>query len=122
MNMHLTAISALDTLWLMNYTTEFEHVKAFLSSSFDIERNLNVSLFETTIRIVGGLLSAFELSKDDFFLLKAKDLVDRLLHAFYHSPSVLPYPSINLQTGRGYVTWAREVTTLAEIGSLQLEL
>lgn len=47
---------------------------------FDIHKDINV--FETTIRIVGGLLGAYELSGDDMFLSKAAELADELLLAF----------------------------------------
>ncbi len=47
-----------------------------LSYSFDLD--LDVSLFETTIRIVGGLLGAYELTTDHALLLKAKVKVSSL--------------------------------------------
>eukprot|EP01119_Soliformovum_irregulare_P019844 TRINITY_DN6364_c1_g3_i1.p1 TRINITY_DN6364_c1_g3~~TRINITY_DN6364_c1_g3_i1.p1 ORF type:complete len:351 (+),score=82.20 TRINITY_DN6364_c1_g3_i1:442-1494(+) len=53
------------------------------------------------------------------FLDKAIDLGDRLIRAF-NSDSGIPYPSINLKTGRGYPTWGAPVTTLAEL-NVQLE-
>jgi mannosyl-oligosaccharide alpha-1,2-mannosidase len=54
-----------------------------------------VSFFETTIRVLGGLLSAYELSGDSMFLEKADDLGRRFLPAF-DSRSGLPRTSINL--------------------------
>ena len=41
-----------------------------------------LSLFETNIRILGGLLAAYDLSQDSRLLDKAKDLADRLLPNF----------------------------------------
>ena len=41
-----------------------------------------MSVFETTIRIVGGLLSAHQLSGDQVFADKAEELMHRLIHAF----------------------------------------
>lgn len=58
---------------------------------------MDVSFFETTIRVLGGLLSAFEFSGDQVFLDKARDLGDRLLAAF-DTPSGYPLAQINLQT------------------------
>ena len=80
-----------------------------------------MSLFETTIRIVGGLLGAYELSKETIFLNKAKEITDLLIWSFNTSTIGIPFPSINLQTHKGWPTWGSPVTTLAEIGSLQLE-
>ena len=42
-----------------------------------IHRHLQVSFFETSIRALGGLLSAYELSKEKVFLEKALDLGER---------------------------------------------
>ena len=39
-------------------------------------------MFETTIRVVGGLLSAHQLSGDRVFLDKAEELMHRLMHAW----------------------------------------
>ena len=47
---------------------------------FDYQEDVN--LFETNIRIVGGLLGAFELSGDQLFLDKATELATRMLIAF----------------------------------------
>jgi len=94
-------------------------------NDFDLNRNLNVSFFETTIRVIGGLLGAYDLTKDSALLFKAAEVADRLIPAFHPSESkgisILPYPSINLASGRGYATWGGHVTTLAELGSFQLE-
>ena len=47
-----------------------------------LRRKKDVSVFETTIRIVGGLLSAHQLSGDQLFADKAEELMHRLMHAF----------------------------------------
>ena len=61
----------------------------------------DVNLFETTIRVLGGLLSAFHLSGDNIFLEKAKDLGNRLMGAF-SSSSGIPYSDVNLKSTRGH--------------------
>ena len=58
--------------------------------------NRDVNLFETTIRVLGGLLSAFHLSEDNIFLDKARDLGERLMGAFA-SPSGIPFSDVNLR-------------------------
>lgn len=60
-----------------------------------------VSFYGFCNRVLGGLLSAYDLSEDSMFLDKAKDLADRLLPA-WNSPSGIPYTTINLQSGRAY--------------------
>ncbi len=56
------------------------HRRITLLRRFD--HQVNINLFETNIRVVGGLLGAFELSGDRMFLHKAADLAERLLVAF----------------------------------------
>ena len=59
----LTMIDALDTLATMGNFTEFRRVVKLLEQKMDFDKDINVSVFETNIRIVGGLLSAHLLSK-----------------------------------------------------------
>ena len=42
-----------------------------MATSMNLDVNRDVNLFETTIRVLGGLLSAYHLSKDEIFLDKA---------------------------------------------------
>lgn len=42
-----------------------------MSKKLRFQKNVDVNLFESTIRILGGLLSAFHLSGDILFLKKA---------------------------------------------------
>ncbi|CAG8821159.1 41037_t:CDS:2, partial [Gigaspora margarita] len=52
------------------------------------------NVFETIIRYLGGLVSAFEFSKDHLFLEKAKELGTALLASF-NSTTGLPYNNVN---------------------------
>lgn len=58
----LTLIDALGTLAIMGNYTEFQRVVDILTAKQDFDANINVSVFETNIRIIGGLLSAHLLS------------------------------------------------------------
>lgn len=87
--------------------------------------------FETTIRILGGLLSAHYLSqvlpgassrRDQVYLTKSIDLANRLLGA-YNSPSGIPYASIHLASHRDLVSHADGgSSSTAEATTLQLEM
>lgn len=55
-----------------------------------MEKNIYASTFETNIRVVGGLLAAYDLDKDTMLLDKAKEMADRLYPAF-NTPSGYPY-------------------------------
>src|SRR5216117_4191778 len=82
--------------------------------SFD--RDVYVKNFEITIRLLGGLVSSYQLTNDRRLLDLAEDLGNRLLPVF-NSPTGLPYVYVNLKTGQ-----TRDpVTNPAELGTLLLE-
>ena len=82
---------------------------------------MGISFFETTIRCLGGLLSAYELSGDAMFLEKAKLLGEKLLIAF-KLPNGLPMATVNLATGTADPPgWTSGALILAEMGTIQLE-
>mmetsp|Transcript_23810 Transcript_23810/g.66056 ORF Transcript_23810/g.66056 Transcript_23810/m.66056 type:complete len:630 (+) Transcript_23810:124-2013(+) len=115
-----TIIDSLDTLHIMGLNSRFNQAKEFvLNLNFD--RNYDASVFETTIRILGGLLSANDLTGDTLFLHKAEELADRLLHAF-ETPTGIPWNQLNLHTLRGQNPgWTAKMSTLAEFGTEQME-
>lgn len=53
------------------YFLEFDEAREWVSTSFNLDRYKDVNLFETTIRVLGGFLSAYHLSEDSLFLDKA---------------------------------------------------
>lgn len=61
--------------------------REWVSTNLDCNSSRRISLFETNIRIVGGLLSAYELSQDHMFLDKAQDCVDLMLPIFQTAPT-----------------------------------
>ncbi|KAI9681671.1 MAG: mannosyl-oligosaccharide alpha-1,2-mannosidase [Trizodia sp. TS-e1964] len=129
-------VDSLDTLMIMNLTTEISHAREWIQTSLDYNQDTEVNTFEITIRMLGGLLSAYylstelqlasngenEISDEDLYLEKAVDLADRLLGAF-ESPSGIPYSRVNLNASRGSASLARsDASSIAEAGTLQLEL
>ena len=70
--MGMTIIDSMDTMWLMGLTEEFHRAREWVASSLNIVGNhREVSVFETNIRVLGGLLAAYHLSNDHIFLQKA---------------------------------------------------
>lgn len=68
----MTIIDSLDTIWLMGLQEEFDEARNWVATSLNLEDNYHtVSLFETNIRVLGGLLGAYHLSQDEMFLEKA---------------------------------------------------
>lgn len=95
----MTLVDALDTLLVMKMDDEYRRALAWVQDHLHFDKNLNVNTFETTIRLLGGLLSAFSLSNDTVLLDKAEDLGKRLTLAFSKRPGGLPYSDVNLGTG-----------------------
>lgn len=70
-NLGLTLVDSLDTMWLMGLTEEFDEAREWVQEKMDVAQNTDVNLFETTIRVLGGLLSTYHLTGDALFLDKA---------------------------------------------------
>eukprot|EP00953_Heterococcus_sp_UTEX-ZZ885_P022666 12529-Heterococcus_DN1.PRE.2 len=62
--MAVTLVDSLDTLWLMDLKKEFYEARDWAATHLDFNKSSTVNVFETTIRVLGGLLSAYDLSKD----------------------------------------------------------
>jgi len=112
----VTPVDALDTMLLMGLDREAEKTKALILERLSFDRDIMVKNFEITIRLLGGLLSAYEMTGDEGLLRLADDLGTRLLPAF-DSPTGMPYMFVNLKSGA--VRGTR--TNPAEIGTLLLE-
>lgn len=93
----LSLIEAMDTLWLMGLDGEFADALGWVKASLDFDVDGEVSVFETAIRLVGGLLSAHLACGDPVLLARCRDLADRLLPAF-DTPTGMPYRYVNLRT------------------------
>lgn len=105
----LTLIDSLDTLALLGDQERFSASVEWIGKNLRFDINKTVSIFETTIRILGGLLSAHLLasdyttgmripSYDDELLHLAEDLGRRMLPAF-DTPTGIPFGSVNLLLG-----------------------
>jgi len=112
----MTPIDALDTLILMGEASEADAARELIAAKFDPDQDIYVKNFEITIRLLGGLLSGYQLSGDARLLAMAENLGARLLPAF-DSPTGLPYVEVNLHTGKTRGTQ----TNPAETGTLLLE-
>jgi mannosyl-oligosaccharide alpha-1,2-mannosidase len=78
-----TLVDSLDTLWIMGLRDEFhEAVEAVASIDFGKTNLTTISVFETTIRYLGGLLSAFDMSQEQTLYVKAVQLGEMLYRAF----------------------------------------
>lgn len=126
----LTLIDALDTLLVLGNRTEFQRVASLLQDTVDFDIDVNASVFETNIRVVGGLLSAHLLSGraglelepgwpcSGPLLRMAEDAAKKLLPAF-ETPSGMPYGTVNLL--HGVNPSETPVTCTAGVGTFILE-
>src|ERR1700730_737647 len=116
----MTPVDALDTMILMRLTAEAKQTREYIIQNLSFDKDFDVQNFEITIRLLGGLLSSYQLTGDKRLLDLAEDLGHRLLPVF-DSPTGLPYRYVNLKTGkvRGNVTNPAEAgTLLIEFGTL----
>ncbi|RRO13218.1 glycoside hydrolase family 47 protein [Saccharopolyspora rhizosphaerae] len=117
----LSLVEAVDTLWLMEADSEVDRAVRWIVDHLDFDIDAPFQVFETNIRMVGGLAAAYHCTGDRRLLERAVDVADRLLPAFTRSPTGLPYRYVNLATGEvsGPETNIVEVGTyLAEFGVL----
>ena len=116
----MTPVDALDTMILMGFKDEAKNTREYIVKHLSFDKDIYVQNFEITIRLLGGLLSNYQLTGDKRLLRLAEDLGNRLLPVF-DSPTGLPYRYVNLRTGkvRGNITNPAEAgTLLVEFGTL----
>ncbi|XP_031711634.1 endoplasmic reticulum mannosyl-oligosaccharide 1,2-alpha-mannosidase [Anarrhichthys ocellatus] len=116
----LTLIDSLDTMWILGLKEEFAEARDWVEKELSFDKNVDVNLFETTIRVLGGLLSTYHLTGDQLFLDKAKDIGSRLMPAF-KTPSKIPFSDVNIGKGTAHPPRWTSDSTLAEVTSIQLE-
>jgi ER degradation enhancer, mannosidase alpha-like 2 len=112
----MTPVDSLDTMILMGFKSEADSTRKYITKNLSFDKDISVQNFEITIRLLGGLLSSYELTHDKKLLVLAKDLGTRLLPAF-DSATGIPYRFVNLSTGKV----KGEVTNPAEAGTLLIE-
>mmetsp|Transcript_23713 Transcript_23713/g.60056 ORF Transcript_23713/g.60056 Transcript_23713/m.60056 type:complete len:572 (+) Transcript_23713:164-1879(+) len=131
----LTLIDAMDTLAVMGNHSAFADAVRLVGEHVSFDQDAVVSVFETTIRVLGGLLAGHVLADgampgfphmrvpryDGVLLRLARDLGDRLLPAFEDAPEAtgLPYAFVHLQRGVEAQPVAEQCT--AGIGTNLLE-
>lgn len=119
-----TMVDALDTMWIMGLTQEFEEaVEEIGKLDFTTTTREQIPMFETTIRYLGGMLAAYDVSGWSYpiLLAKAKELADILMGAF-DTPNRMPVlyyswkPVFAMQAKR-----AGSRANFAELSSLVME-
>ena len=88
----------MSTLKIMGLESEFEEAAQWVTA-FDFTKVGEVSFFETTIRDLAGMLSAYDLSGKKVLLDCARNLADKIMPAFEQSSVGIFAAQINLKTG-----------------------
>src|SRR2546425_5608088 len=112
----MTPVDALDTMIIMGLNAEATKTREYIVKNLSFDKDISVQNFEITIRLLGGLLSSYQLTGDKRLLALAEDLGNRLLPVF-ESPTGIPYRYVNLKTGKV----SGDVTNPAEAGTLLIE-
>ena len=112
----MTAVDSLDTMILMELDDEAAATRQYILDDLSFDKDIEVQNFEVTIRLLGGLLTIYQLTNDKRFLALAEDLGNRLLPVF-DSPTGMPYRYVNLKTGKV----SKPVSNPAETGTLIVE-
>ncbi|KAF8609188.1 glycoside hydrolase family 47 protein [Ceratobasidium sp. AG-I] len=113
-------VDAMSTMKVMGLEDLYQEAVNF-STKIDFSKSKtsdNVSLFESTIRYVGGLISAYELGgkKEQALIDRARELGDKLAHGWVGANEV-PYNNINFNTDSPVI----EQSGIAVAGTLLLE-
>ncbi|MBW4027974.1 MAG: glycoside hydrolase family 47 protein [Acidobacteria bacterium] len=112
----MTPVDALDTMLVMGLDRQADEARRLIDTKLNFNQDIYVKDFEITIRLLGGLMSSYEMTGDKRLLALADELGTRMLPMF-NSPTGMPYEYVNLRTGA--VKGAN--SNPAEVGSLLLE-
>ncbi|XP_075482237.1 LOW QUALITY PROTEIN: mannosyl-oligosaccharide 1,2-alpha-mannosidase MNS3 [Primulina tabacum] len=130
-----TIVDALDTAMIMRIDEVVYEAGSWIEKHLPerINGRGQVNLFETTIRVLGGLLSAYHLSGGEHgdnastkgpeprvYLENARNLADHLLVAFTSSPSAIPFSDVVLRDRSSHAA-PDGLSSTAEVSTLQLE-
>lgn len=119
-----TLVDSLDSLWIMGLKKDFEMaVSAIKKVDFISTPTSEVNVFETTIRYLGGLLAAYDVSGQRYPVLLEKAIqLGEMLYLAFDTPNRMPMTRWNWQkTALGEDQEAKRSSLLAEVGSLTLE-
>ncbi|KID78539.1 Endoplasmic reticulum mannosyl-oligosaccharide 1,2-alpha-mannosidase [Metarhizium brunneum] len=121
-----TLVDSLDTLWIAGLKDEFdEAAKAAKNIDFTYTNKDRIPVFETTIRYLGGLIAAYDVSGGasggySFLLDKAVELAEVLMGIF-DTPNRMPLLYYNWRPE--YTSQPRRATSagMAELATLSME-
>ncbi|XP_017030200.1 mannosyl-oligosaccharide alpha-1,2-mannosidase IA isoform X2 [Drosophila kikkawai] len=118
-----TIVDGLDTLYIMGLEKEYREGRDWIERKFSLDNiSAELSVFETNIRFVGGMLTLYAFTGDPLYKERAQHIADKLLPAF-QTPTGIPYALVNTKTGvaKNYGWASGGSSILSEFGTLHLE-
>lgn len=118
-----TLVDSLDALWIMDMKEEFDLAVTAVTEIAFAPGEGRVNMFETTIRYLGGLLAAYDLTdcKDGRLLQKAMELGD-MIYASFDTPNRMPITRWSgKMAANGLLQEAAQQGILAELASFSME-
>ncbi|RFU80583.1 mannosyl-oligosaccharide alpha-1,2-mannosidase [Trichoderma arundinaceum] len=121
-----TLVDSLDTLWISGFKEEFdEAAKAVEEIDFTTTPRHSIPVFETTIRYLGGLLGAFDVSGGHdggypMLLQKAIELAE-ILMGIFDTPNRMPILYYQWQPEYASQPHRAGSVGIAELGTLSME-
>ncbi|KAK2024248.1 family 47 glycosyl hydrolase [Colletotrichum zoysiae] len=117
----VTLVDSLDTLWLMGLYDDFNRAVVYVSKiDWNNATESRCNVFETNIRYLGGLLSAYDLSNEQVLLDKAIELAD-MLYAAFDTPSRFPLYTFSFAELKAGRIVPDPYQSAAALGSMSLE-
>ncbi|WYZ44251.1 hypothetical protein EsH8_VII_000687 [Colletotrichum jinshuiense] len=117
----VTVVESLDTLWLMGMHDDFDNAVQYVSTiDWNNSTETRCNVFETNIRYLGGLLSAYDLSKEQVLLDKAIELAN-MLYAAFDTPNRFPPQAFSFDELRAGKVQPDPYQSAAAIGSMSME-
>ncbi|KAM9991296.1 hypothetical protein ACTFIZ_004711 [Dictyostelium cf. discoideum] len=120
LGMGLTIVDSLDTLYFMGLNDEYNDGREWVEKELNQKKptGLNISVFETIIRFLGQYGTMYDLTGDEIYKEKGKELGDLLLYAF---PEGKPFPNSFINLADHKSSTSGECVVLSEIGTVFLE-
>lgn len=118
----LTIVDSITTLYIMNFTEDYEEARNFIANDFHPSGKWSV--FEFVIRFIGGFISIYQMTHDQLYLDKAIECADAIFPVFNQETGMYS-SSFKLSTNSKGKLVATQLSSwkmnLAEVGTYQLE-
>ncbi|CAN5387518.1 hypothetical protein BH20ACI1_BH20ACI1_29790 [soil metagenome] len=85
----MTPVDSLDSLYLLGFKDEADKTRKYITENLSFDKDIDVQNFEITIRLLGGLLSSYQMTNDKKLLNLAEDLGNRLLPVLTSCPALI---------------------------------